>query len=561
MADIDQELADIEAKFGGGGSQISPEKLRAQQLAPVPAARPTLGQAVKSEVGSEEERLRKELEALGVEAAPGEVRLPPGMKQAATERATFGPAGREALTAGAIGAGIPLALGATRGPAGIAAAIPTAIGGGIEAAVPTLIGETAKEMVPAEYRMYSDPALTALEMLSPSGFARLSRAIEKPVLHGAQGDIARYARLFEQQGGRLYPGQLTLPRGALFDERNARVVNQMVTRSAGNPSNVIDESWFNTTRRNLSRIYENQIYSPSNMFVYTPGQEHRLQTAFSVPMGAVGEAPAAIQRFQNRLQTAFPGLFEPRLIPAPGGAGFMLNPNYTGMFSGAEWQRAHDILNEARQAGNYDVRQWARSLDQTIRDTTRALDPTVNALYQQTNSQWRSLRVLEDLSEADKIKRGFVDVEALGNVLNKEDPTFKGRGPRTGLELAGKVGENLNVRTTPLTEAEMQAQRAGGEKVGGAVGGLLGAGTGYLLGGGIGTTAGVPGVAVGRMIGGAVAPTFTEMSRQVFGPAGRIMQRGDVTRRFVEPGVTPATTAIGATRAAPYVMPGEEPPQ
>lgn len=175
-----------------------------------------------------------------------------------------------------------------------------------------------------------------------------------------------------------------------------------------------------------------------------------------------------------------------------------------------------------------------------------------------TNRQWRSLRVLEDLSEGDKIKRGFVDVEALGNVLNKEDPTFKARAPRTDLELAGKVGENLNVRTTPLTEAETQAQRAGGEKIGGAVGGLLGSGAGYLLGGPVGATAGIPGTAVGRAMGGAVAPTFTDMSRRVFGPVGRVMQRGDVTRRFVEPGVTPATTAVGATRAAPYVLPEEE---
>lgn len=560
MSDIDRELADIEAKFGAGGPQISSEKLKAQQFAPIPQTEQTLGQAVRTGIESEEERVRKELESLGVSAAPGEIKLPPGMRQATTQQAIVtSPAGREAAIAAAIGGGLPLAIGALGGPAGLMASIPTAVGGAGMAGIPTFLGETLRGMVPAGYEDVVNPAITGAEMLGPAGFARLSRAVEKPILHGTQGDVARYARLFEQQGGRLFPGQLTLPRGALFDERNARVINQMVTRSAGNPSNVIDETWFNTTRRNLGRIYENQIYSPNNAFVYTPGQEHVIQSAFGVPMGAVGEAPAAIQRFQQRLATAFPGMFEPRLVSAPGGGGFVLNPNYTGMYTGKDWQAAQEIFREARRSGNYDVRNWARNLDNTIRNTSRALDPAVNQVLDTTNRQWRSLRVLEDLSEGDKIKRGFVDVEALGNVLNKEDPTFKARAPRTDLELAGKVGENLNVRTLPLTEEQMARQRAGGERIGGFLGGLTGAGTGYLMhgmtGAGVGT---YPGIALGKTIGGAIAPTFAETSRRVFGPVGRVMQRGDVTRRFVEPGVTPATTAVGATRAAPYVLPEEE---
>ena len=148
------------------------------------------------------------------------------------------------------------------------------------------------------------------------------------------------------------------------------------------------------------------------------------------------------------------------------------------------------------------------------------------------------------------LKRGFVDVQELGRRLNADDPTFKGRAPRSDLELAGKVGENLNVQTVPLTAEQLEAQRRGGEKVGALAGTIAGAGTGYLAGGGIGAVpGGVTGREIGRYMGGAVGPPMYRLSQEVLGPAGRVMQRGDVTRRFIEPGVTPATAAIGGRRA------------
>ena len=542
MPDPKELLNQLDAQFGEGGLKISPEKLRAQQLSPQPAPTETVGEAIKRERASEEEKVKRELERFGLSPTAGEVKLPPGSEYAATVRGTFtSPAALEAAKAGGIGAVVGFLTG---GPAGAGM-------GALEAAVPVFAGESVRGEVPAQYKSVADIPITVAEMLTPSGFANLARRLEKPILHGAQGDIARYATAFENQGGRIYPGQLTLPKGALFSERNARVVNRMVTRSAGNEAATIDEAWFNNTRQMLSDTYENNIYAPNNYFVYSPGQANQIQNALAVPMNAVGEAAPVIDRYRQRLVSAFPGMFEPQFIPAPNGGGFIQNPRYYGTYSGQEWQRAQDIFREAARSSNFDVRNWARNLDATIRSTSRALDPQVNALLNETNARWRSLRVLEDMKEANAINRGFVDAQKLGARLNAEDPTFKGRGPRSDLELAGKVGENLNVQTVPLTAEQLEAQRKGGEKVGGVLGGLTGLGTGALFGGGLSGTAvsGITGERIGRYMGGAAGPPLYRLSQDVLGPVGRTMQRGDVTRRFVEPGVTPATAAIGSERA------------
>lgn len=539
MDDIDKSLDAIAEKYGSPETIVDPHKQRAVEIAPVPQAVPTVGESIKGERQSEQDRIAKSLSDLGVPTKAGEVKLPAGTEFAATERGVFtSPAAKEAAINAALGGGLGFLMG---GP-------PGALGGAIQGWVPTFLGESARGEVPAEYRKYSDPLITGAEMFAPGGFAKMSRAIEQPVLHGARGDIARYARAFEQQGGKLYPGQLTLPKGALFSERNARVINQLVTRAAGNESGVLNESWFGTTRNNLRDVYENQIYSPNNYFSYTPGQEHQIQTALAAPMSASNEALPIIDRFRQRLTSSFPGLFEPQLVPHSNG-GFVQNPRFYGNYSGKEWQDAQKVFKEAEKSSNFDVRNWAKNLDATIKNTSRALDPNVNALLDRTNSQWRSLRILEDLKESDKIKRGFVDVESLGKKLNADDPTFKGRPPNTDLELAGKVGENLNVTTLPLTAEQLNQQRKGGEKIGGLVGGGMGLGTGYMMAGPMGTAAAIPGYQVGKTIGGAVAPTFNQMSRDVLGPVGRTMQRGDFTSRVMEPGARAAPIAIGTERA------------